>query len=109
MTWMTQMRKGLAELSVLALLEREEAYGYQIVERLREVAGLELTESTVYPLLARLASGKVLSVRTVESANGPARRYYRLTELGRKRYQSLVGQWKTIRNSVSFLVEGNES
>jgi PadR family transcriptional regulator PadR len=109
MTWMTQMRKGLAELSVLALLEREEAYGYQIVEQLQSVAGLELTESTVYPLLARLASGKMLSVRTVESASGPSRRYYRLTELGRKRYQSLVGQWKTIRNSVNFIVEGGES
>lgn len=106
MTWMTQMRKGLAELSVLALLDREEAYGYQIVERLQNVPGLELTESTVYPLLARLASGKLLSVRTVESASGPSRRYYRLTELGRKRYQSLVGQWKTIHSSVNLMIEG---
>jgi PadR family transcriptional regulator PadR len=109
MTWMTQMRKGLAELSVLALLEREEAYGYQVVERLQNVPGLELTESTVYPLLARLAAGRFLSVRTVQSASGPARRYYRLTELGRKRYESLVGQWKTILNSVNLVIEGGKT
>jgi len=107
--WVTQLRKGLAELSVLAALEHEEAYGYQIVDRLKAVAGLELTESTVYPLLARLAAGRFLSVRTVDSPSGPPRRYYRLTELGRKRYYSLVGQWKTIRESVNLMIEGAKS
>ena len=54
--WSTQLRKGLAELCVLAAVERlGEAYGYQLVQFLTEHDGLSLTESTVYPLLARLA------------------------------------------------------
>ena len=53
--WITQFRKGLVELCVLAVLRDDEAYGYQIVERLSQVPGLEVTESTVYPVLARLA------------------------------------------------------
>ena len=48
--WITQLRRGLIELCVLAALSHEEAYGYQIVERLGKVAGLEVTESTIYPL-----------------------------------------------------------
>ncbi len=53
--WSTQFRKGLAELCVLAAIRRKgEVYGYQLVQYLTEHEGLELTESTVYPLLARL-------------------------------------------------------
>ena len=53
--WETQLRKGLVELAVLATMVGGEAYGYGIVERLRGLEGLEFTESTVYPVLARLA------------------------------------------------------
>jgi hypothetical protein len=53
--WITQFRKGLVELCVMAALRDEEAYGYQIVEKLGQIPGLEVTESTVYPVLARLA------------------------------------------------------
>ncbi len=52
--WITQFRKGLVELCIMTVLREEEAYGYQIVEQLRGLAGLEVTESTVYPVLARL-------------------------------------------------------
>jgi PadR family transcriptional regulator PadR len=104
-----QLRKGLAELSVLAVIEREEAYGYQIIQRLALVEGLGLTESTVYPLLARLAAARLVSVRSVESPAGPPRRYYRLTESGRKRYELLAGQWKTIRDSMNHMLEGEKT
>jgi PadR family transcriptional regulator PadR len=53
--WTAQLRKGLIELAVLAALCEGEAYGYQILQRLGRVDGLAITESTVYPLLARLA------------------------------------------------------
>jgi PadR family transcriptional regulator, regulatory protein PadR len=102
-----QLRKGLAELSVLAVIEREEAYGYQIIQRLAQIEGLGLTESTVYPILARLAAARLVSVRSVESSSGPPRRYYRLTESGCKRYQLLAGQWKTIRDSLNLMLEGD--
>ena len=58
--WVTQLRRGLIELCVLAALGDGEAYGYQIVERLGTISGLQVTESTIYPLLARLARADAL-------------------------------------------------
>ena len=70
--WSTQLRKGLAELCVLAAVERlGEAYGYQLVQFLTDHDGLALTESTVYPLLARLAREGQLSVNSQPSPTGP--------------------------------------
>lgn len=105
-TWITQIRKGLVELSVMAALCDEEAYGYQIVERLGKAAGLEVTESTVYPVLARLARDRLVTVRTAPSPTGPARRYYRLSEAGRRRLVEMVNHWHAIQDSVNQLTQG---
>jgi PadR family transcriptional regulator PadR len=103
--WTTQFRKGLVELSVLATLERGEAYGYQIVERLRRTPVLATTESTVYPLLARLERDGLLTVRTAVSPAGPPRRYYRLTRAGQQRLRNMVRYWFEIQNSINSLVK----
>src|SRR5262245_51628287 len=107
--WVTQLRKGLVELCVLATLRDAEAYGYQIVERLGRLAGLEVTESTVYPLLARLAREERVRVRTVPSPEGPPRRYYRLTDAGRVRLDSMARHWQQLRSSVNLLLEGEST
>lgn len=107
--WITQFRKGLVELCVMAALRDEEAYGYQIVERLDRAAGLELTESTVYPLLARLAREELVRVRTAPSPCGPPRRYYRLTAAGTQRLDQMVRHWQTIQKTVQQLIEGEKS
>ena len=78
--WETQLRKGLVELAVLATIARRETYGYRIVEELGRLEGLEFTESTVYPVLTRLARDGFLAIRTEPSPAGPMRRYYRLTD-----------------------------
>lgn len=104
--WITQFRKGLVELCVLAALRDNEAYGYQIVEGLSGVSGLELTESTVYPVLARLARQKCLTVRTAPSPNGPPRRYYRLSEEGRRRLDEMIGHWESMNTSITRLIQG---
>ena len=106
-SWITQFRKGLAELGVLAVLREQEAYGYQIVERLSAVPGLEMTESTVYPLLARLAADGCLSVRTAASPAGPPRRYYRLSAKGQKRFAEMTDHWTTTTRSVQTLLHGD--
>lgn len=54
-TWTTELRRGIVELCVLAALKNSEGYGYEILERLKSRAQLELTESTIYPVLARLS------------------------------------------------------
>jgi PadR family transcriptional regulator PadR len=104
--WITQFRKGLVELCVMAALRDEEAYGYQIVEKLGQIPGLEVTESTVYPVLARLARDRCVTVRTSPSPSGPPRRYYRLSDPGRRRLMEMVGHWQAIQNSVTQLIQG---
>ena len=104
--WITQFRKGLVELCVMATLAEDEAYGYQIVERLGQISGLTITESTVYPLLARLGRDQLLSVRTAASPTGPPRRYYRLTEAGQRRLKEMAAYWQEMQLSVQDLLKG---
>ena len=107
-SWITQFRKGLAEFSVMAVLREQEAYGYQIVERLSAVPGLEMTASTVYPLLARLAADGCLSVRTGASPAGPPRRYYRLTSDGETALNAFREEWGRFSASVDQLIATQE-
>jgi PadR family transcriptional regulator PadR len=104
--WITQFRKGLVELCIMAALRQDEAYGYQIVEQLGRIPGLEVTESTVYPVLARLARDRCVTIRTAPSPAGPPRRYYRLSDAGRRRLQEMIGHWQSIQNSVNQLIQG---
>src|SRR4051812_47166809 len=104
--WETQLRKGLVELAVLATLGRGETYGYRIVEQLQQLGGLELTESTVYPALARLARDKLLATRMAPSPAGPLRRYYRLTEDGQSHLRQMAKSWRTLSGSLAKLLEG---
>jgi PadR family transcriptional regulator, regulatory protein PadR len=104
--WVTQLRKGLVELAVLATIAEGEAYGYGIVERLQGLSGLQFTESTVYPVLARLAREGFLAIRTEPSPAGPARRYYRLTTEGRRRLATMAEGWRTVADSLSSLLMG---
>jgi PadR family transcriptional regulator PadR len=105
--WITQLRRGLIELCVLAALSDDEAYGYQIVERLNAIEGLQVTESTIYPVLARLARDRCLLTRTASSPHGPARRYYRLADAGRRRLDEMTAHWRTMQQSVNQLLPGD--
>jgi PadR family transcriptional regulator PadR len=103
--WETQLRKGVVELAVLAAIARGETYGYRIVESLQKLEGLALTESTVYPVLTRLARDGTLAVRNEPSPAGPTRRYYRLTTDGQGRLRQLAESWRTVSGSLSKLLE----
>ena len=108
--WSTQLRKGLAELCVLAAVHRlGEAYGYQLVQFLADHNGLQLTESTVYPLLARLAREGQLSVNSQPSPNGPPRRYYRITALGKRSLEIMLEHWAAVGGSIQKITQSNHS
>jgi PadR family transcriptional regulator PadR len=107
--WETQLRKGVVELAVLAAIARGETYGYRIIEHLGGLEGLELTESTVYPVLTRLARDGALAIRTEPSPAGPSRRYYRLTAEGRRRFEGMAESWGKVSRSVSALIEGAQA
>src|SRR5215210_8489950 len=82
--WKSQLRKGAAELAVLATLDREESYGLELLERLQAVGGLELSEGSIYPLLNRLQKDGKIQGRWVEDPDAAhPRKYYALTAEGR--------------------------
>ena len=81
--WTVQARKGILEMAVLTALRAGERYGYELVKSLVAVPGLEVTEGTLYPLLSRLRQLGWIESRLVESNEGPARKYYILTDDGR--------------------------
>jgi PadR family transcriptional regulator PadR len=103
--WISQLRKGLVEFLILAALKQREAYGYQLLQQLAEQEDLIFTESTLYPILARLSQEKYLAVRQEPSPSGPPRRYYRLTAAGRQRLTEMLAHWQRIVNSVQNLTD----
>lgn len=98
--WTTQMRKGLIELCVLATLKGERMYGYDIAKRLSGVAGLVTGEGTIYPILSRFKKDGLVETALVESAEGPARKYYQLTPRGRVLLGKMLGAWAEVRNGI---------
>ncbi len=102
--WIAQMRKGTVELCVLAVLEDSEGYGYGIVKDLQKIEALAFTESTVYPVLARLTKDRFLKVRVVDSPDGPRRRYYALTVAGRSRLAQMRVYWEALNEEMGRLL-----
>lgn len=92
--WKAQLRKGAAELAVLATLDRSETYGLDLLERIHAAGGLELSEGSIYPLLNRLQKeGKILG-RWVEDPDAVhPRKYYGLTDDGRAMLAEMLAEW----------------
>lgn len=103
---MTQMRKGALEYCVMALLEREALYGFDLVRRLSAVDGMLTTEGTVYPMLGRLRRDGLVDTEWRESTGGPPRRYYHLTEEGRGALAAFTRQWATFKAAVDQIIRG---
>jgi len=104
--WSSQLKKGLVELAVLAALRQDEAYGYQLLQRLAENPLLATTESTLYPVLSRLADERLVAVRQAPSPSGPPRRYYRLTAPGQRHLDQLSQYWRQLSSAVDTLLDG---
>jgi PadR family transcriptional regulator PadR len=98
----TQLRKGILELCVLTLLSRGDAYGYEIATRLMQDVGMG--EGTIYPLMRRMQDDELVSTYLVEAPSSPPRKYYRMTELGRKTLTAQRAEWKTFMSSVEKML-----
>ncbi|WP_131104316.1 PadR family transcriptional regulator [Ornithinimicrobium sufpigmenti] len=101
----TQLRRGVLEHCVLALLRDEERYGYDLVTELSE-AGLLASEGTIYPLLSRLRKEELVRTSWRESPSGPPRRYYALTDQGRAALSDFTRSWTDFRASVDQILLG---
>ena len=101
-----QFKKGVLELCVLSMLEREVCYGYELVNEISK--SISISEGTIYPLLRRLKSEELVTTYLQESQEGPPRKYYKLTELGRKKEEELKKEWFTFAKNVNNFLKGSE-
>ena len=100
----SQLRKGTLEYCVLALLRDGQRYGFELVRTLSEADGLLVSEGTIYPLLSRLRRDELVSTSWQESEAGPPRRYYQLTEAGKRALADFSEEWARFRDAVDALV-----
>jgi len=95
-----QMRKGVLELCILSILEKEDSYVPDIIDKLK-TSKLIVVEGTLYPLLTRLKNDGFLAYNWVESRSGPPRKYYKLTPLGTVLLKDLKKSWEYLAESVN--------
>ena len=99
-----QFKKGVLELCVLLALDEEECYGYELVSKISE--SIEISEGTIYPLLKRLKDEGFVTTYLKESQAGPSRKYYKITDTGKKEKDKLLIQWEHIVKGVESIKEG---
>jgi len=99
-----QFKKGVLEICVLSVLARKDCYGYELVGEISK--RIDISEGTIYPLLHRLKDVGFVTTYLQESAGGPSRKYYRLTEAGRKEEHEQKDEWMRFAASVNALLEG---
>ncbi|MBO0824025.1 MAG: helix-turn-helix transcriptional regulator [Actinobacteria bacterium] len=88
------------------MLRGSEQYGFELVRTLGSIHGMVTGEGTIYPLLARLRRQGLVGTFWRESASGPPRRYYRLTETGETALIEFTAAWSQLRDSVDDLLRG---
>ena len=98
----SQFRRGILEACVLAVLERGESYGYQLVKDISEF--IEISESTLYPILKRVEQMELLELFSQEH-NGRLRKYYRITPAGTRKIDELMDEWAEIIKVYQFIVK----
>ena len=97
----TQLKRGLLDICVLAAIKNVPSYGYQIIKDIKPY--VDISESTLYPILRRLESAQLLIVRSIEH-NGRLRKNYHITPLGLRRIEAFKQEWQEIMSIYKFVV-----
>ena len=97
-----QYKKGVLELIVLAALEHEDRYGYELTEYISHE--MDVTAGTLYLILKRLKDAGFLTTYLVESSGGPDRKYYHLTEEGKRHHDDRKKEWMEFIRKVEKLI-----
>ena len=103
----SQFKKGVLELIVLVSVDKKDMYGYELVSEVSKVVNVK--EGTIYPLLKRLTNEHYFETYLEESNEGPPRKYYRLTALGRKQKQILLEEWNDFHGQVNAFIKESEA
>lgn len=98
-----QFKKGVLNLCVLVLLDKQDHYGYELVQKISNQ--ISISEGSVYPLLRRLTKEGYFTTYLKESTEGPPRKYYQLTDTGRTYLHEQLVEWKQFTEGVNTLIE----
>jgi len=104
--WTNQLRKGVLELCILNDIRNRKMYGYEIVRRLRKIDGLIISEGAIYPILSRLKRQRLVETSIQESAEGPPRKYYKLTNEGEEMAAQMNAYWQAISGVTNSIEKG---
>lgn len=99
----TQFKKGVLELLVLVIVKEKDRYGYELVEAVSNI--VDVNEGTIYPILKRLTNEGFFETYLEESREGPVRKYYHITALGKKHSEVLLKEWLNFANSVNNFIK----
>lgn len=103
----SQLLHGVLDMCLLSIIDEEASYGYEMVKKLRD-RGLDLaSEGSIYPLLSRLQKQGIIEGYLVQSSEGPARKYYRMSNQGKEVLGQWLGEWSEFRNSVDAVLNGS--
>ena len=102
-----QFKKGVLELIVLKSVIHQDMYGYELVEEVSKV--VDVNEGTIYPLLKRLTNEHYFETYLKESTEGPPRKYYHITDLGREKIRAFSEEWKEVLAIYQFVVREERS
>ncbi|MDP5228736.1 MULTISPECIES: PadR family transcriptional regulator [Arthrobacter] len=100
----TQLLKGVLDVAVLAVLNRQDGYGYDVVRRLRAAGLAEVGDASVYGTLRRLYNGGALTSYVVPSDGGPHRKYYGINAQGRAQLEIQAKGWRDFAGSMDLLL-----
>jgi PadR family transcriptional regulator PadR len=105
----SQLLRGVLDLCLLAVMDEEPSYGYEMTKRLRE-RGLSLVgEGSIYPLLARLEREGLVETYREASNGGPPRKYYRPSRRGRRALAAGVAEWRAARDALDAVLDSVEA
>ncbi len=102
--WAAQLRKGTLELAILGQLWATPRYGLELLQAL-EVAGMDIGEGTLYPILNRLRGDGLLASEWRQEGTGNPRKYYTLTDLGRTRTLAMAESWRGFTAGMERLLQ----
>ncbi|WDF69616.1 PadR family transcriptional regulator [Sphingobacterium oryzagri] len=101
--WKSQLKKGSLPFIVLLFLSKEELYGYELIEKMKNLTEIQIAEGTLYPLMNRLKTEDLLSSKWVEQETGLPRKYYFLTEKGKYVLEEMKTQWTELSKILNKL------
>lgn len=97
-----QFKKGILELCVLTMVCRKDYYGYELVEEISK--NIDISEGTLYPILRRLTDEKYFETYLRESSEGPSRKYYKITKLGKDFQKEQLKEWTEFNGNINKLL-----